>query len=57
MHPDQQAKKMFLALRERKILVRYFDAQRINDYLRISIGTDLEMTTLIDALKEILIAE
>ena len=57
MHPDQQAKKMFLALRERKILVRYFDAQRINEYLRISIGTDLEMTTLIDALKEILVAE
>ena len=53
-HPDHQAKKIFLALRERHIIVRYFDTARIDNYLRISIGTNQEMSALIDALKDIL---
>ena len=53
-HPDCPAKKIFSALRERKIIIRYFDAARIDEYLRISIGTDQEMSVLIAALKEIL---
>jgi len=39
----------FAALRERGILVRHFNKDRIADYLRISIGTDEEMDTLLDA--------
>lgn len=42
------------ALRDRGIIVRCFDAERIKDYMRISIGTDEEMETMIKALKEIL---
>ena len=42
------------ALRDRSILVRSFNGERVKDYIRISIGTDEEMKIVIDALKEIL---
>ena len=41
-------------LRERGIIVRHFSKPRIDQYLRISIGTDAEMDELIKALAEIL---
>ena len=41
-------------MRERGIIVRRFDSPRISEYLRISIGTDEEMDTLIRVLKEFL---
>ncbi|WP_193161710.1 histidinol-phosphate transaminase [Microbulbifer hainanensis] len=47
------AKALYLALRERGILVRYFDKPRIGDYLRISIGTDAEMDQLLASCREI----
>lgn len=53
-HPEQEAKQLFQALRERGILVRYFDQPRIDAYLRISIGTDDEMSAFIDAMSAIL---
>lgn len=40
-------------LRLKGIIVRRWDADRISDYLRISIGTDEEMDKLLLALKEI----
>lgn len=40
-------------LREQKILVRYFNKPRINQFLRITIGTDDQMQTLINALKQV----
>ena len=48
------SKTIFIALRERNIIVRYFDKPRISEYLRITIGTEDEMHTLIKALQEIL---
>lgn len=42
------------ALRERAILVRHFRRARIEDYLRITIGTDAECDRLVAALEEIL---
>ncbi|MCR5666792.1 MAG: histidinol-phosphate transaminase [Eubacterium sp.] len=42
-HPKYEAKKLFEALKEAHIYVRYFDKPRINEYLRITIGTDEEM--------------
>ena len=42
------------ALRERKIIVRYFNKPRIDQYLRITIGTDAENDALIAALREII---
>ncbi|WP_062063340.1 histidinol-phosphate transaminase [Cellvibrio sp. OA-2007] len=38
-------------LRDHKILVRYFNKPRINQFLRITIGTDTEMQALIGVLK------
>ncbi|RYY03442.1 MAG: histidinol-phosphate transaminase [Gammaproteobacteria bacterium] len=40
-------------LREHKILVRYFNAPRINEFLRITIGTPEQMHSLIDVLKTV----
>lgn len=39
-------------LRENKILVRYFNLPRINQFLRITIGTDAQMRAMIEVLKE-----
>ena len=52
-HPEHDAEKLFQALRERNIIIRHFSNERISQFLRISIGTDEEMTSLIHALKEI----
>ena len=41
-------------LRARKILVRWFSAPEIRDYLRISIGTDRETQALMRAVRQIL---
>ena len=42
------------ALRERAILVRRWDAPRIGDYLRITVGTVAQTDRLLAALTEIL---
>jgi histidinol-phosphate aminotransferase len=41
------------ALRERGILVRHFNRERIADYLRVSIGTDDEMDAFLEACRGI----
>ncbi len=48
------AEKLYLKLKERKILVRYWNQPRLNDCLRISIGTDSDMKTLLEAIGELL---
>lgn len=53
-HESASAKEIFDALREKSIIVRYFDKPRINNHLRISIGTDEEMKALVSALSDIL---
>jgi histidinol-phosphate aminotransferase len=50
-HPRIDAKALFGALREADIYVRYFDKPRINQYLRITIGTDEEMDRLLAFLR------
>ncbi len=47
------AKQWFDGLRARNILVRWWDADRIRDFVRVSIGTDEEMDKLLNATKEI----
>lgn len=42
-HKTVPAQKLFEALREEQIYVRYFAVPRLKDYLRITIGTDEEM--------------
>ena len=52
-HPDHRAGDIYSALKERRIYVRYFNRPRIDDHLRITIGTPEEMESLYAALKEI----
>jgi histidinol-phosphate aminotransferase len=53
-HPKHDGEKLYLALRERGIIVRHFKSPRIKNYLRITIGTNEQMKTLVDALCEII---
>ena len=45
---------IFRRLRERGILIRYFSAPRIDNWLRITIGTPEQMQALLAAIGEIL---
>ncbi len=56
-HKNVSAEKIFFALRERNIIVRYFDKPRINEFLRVSIGTDREMDAFLEAVTEIVSSE
>ena len=53
-HPKTAARTLYLELKSAGILVRYFEAARIDNCLRISIGTDAECDALIAGLKNIL---
>ncbi|HEX5804205.1 MAG TPA: histidinol-phosphate transaminase [Azospira sp.] len=53
-HPQHDAGTLAAALRERAIIVRHFRLPRIDQYLRITIGTDAQCMTLLAALREIL---
>lgn len=47
-HPQMSAQTLFVRLREEGILVRYFNQPRIDNFLRISIGTDQEMDRFLE---------
>jgi histidinol-phosphate aminotransferase len=51
--PHISGAQLFAALREKGILVRHFNKNRIADYLRISIGTDEDMDALLEVCGEI----
>ncbi|MBQ8120741.1 MAG: histidinol-phosphate transaminase [Ruminococcus sp.] len=51
-HPKYKAKDIFEFLREKGIFIRYFNKPRIDDRLRITIGTDDEMIQMINGIKE-----
>ena len=53
-HKGVKAKDIFADLRSRGIFVRHWDKPRIDNYLRVTIGTDAQMKKLYEALKEIL---
>ncbi|CAH2929611.1 MAG: Histidinol-phosphate aminotransferase (EC [uncultured Paraburkholderia sp.] len=52
-HPAYDAAHLVVRLREKEIFVRHFKAPRIEQHLRISVGTDAECDILLDALREI----
>ncbi|MBO5261016.1 MAG: histidinol-phosphate transaminase [Coprococcus sp.] len=51
-HESIPAKEIFSAAKAANIYVRYFDKPRIDNYLRISIGTDEEMDAFISFLSD-----
>ena len=53
-HKEVPAKEIFEAAKEHKIYVRYFAKPRIDNYLRITIGTREEMQKLLDFLTDYL---
>lgn len=52
-HPHFQANQLFEQLKEQFILVRYFSKERLDNHLRITIGTRSEIETLIAVLRHI----
>lgn len=52
--PGTDAKALFEALKEKDIYVRYFNVPRIDQYLRITIGTDEQMDKLFEFLENYL---
>ncbi|XTZ19553.1 MAG: aminotransferase class I/II-fold pyridoxal phosphate-dependent enzyme, partial [cyanobacterium endosymbiont of Rhopalodia fuxianensis] len=47
------ASELYKKLKERKVLIRYFKNPRIEDYVRISVGTDQEIAQLLEAINKI----
>jgi len=52
--PKLSGQAFYLALKERGILVRYFDAPRTRDFTRITIGSDAQMEAFLAATDAIL---
>jgi histidinol-phosphate aminotransferase len=52
--PNGDARYMYYELRDRGILVRYWDRPRLDDKMRITVGTEEENQVLIAALKELI---
>lgn len=55
-HPGHDAAQLAAQLRERAIIVRHFKQARIDQFLRITVGTDAQCAVLVAALREILAA-
>ena len=56
-HPAREGAALAAALRQRAVIVRYFPAPRISDYLRITVGTDAQIDRLLSTLSDILGSE
>ena len=52
-HPRYDAGELAKALRDQSIIVRHFKQERIDQFLRITVGTDGECRALVDALRTI----
>jgi len=52
-HPQHDAAQLALALREQSIIVRHFKLPRIDQFLRITVGTEAECKALTAALRRI----
>ncbi|MBQ9833035.1 MAG: histidinol-phosphate transaminase [Clostridia bacterium] len=48
---------MYLKLKEKGVLVRYFSGERVSDYVRITIGTQEQMQVLVEKIAEIITEE
>jgi histidinol-phosphate aminotransferase len=53
-HPGHSGQELAAALRERAVLVRHFSDPLVSDFVRITIGSTMELRRLTDALSEFL---
>jgi histidinol-phosphate aminotransferase len=53
-HPARDGAQLAAALRQRSIIVRHFQQPRIEAFLRITIGTEAQCRTLVEALEAVL---
>jgi histidinol-phosphate aminotransferase len=53
-HSKVPASEIFAKLKQKNIYVRYFNKPRIDNYLRITVGTDEQMGALFEALRQII---
>lgn len=53
-HPKKEAPVIFEYLRQKNIFIRYFKLPRIDNYLRITVGTDAQMDRMIEELRAFL---
>jgi len=52
-HAEKPAEELYLKLKENNVLVRHFNKAPIDNYLRITIGTDQEMNRFIETLSSL----
>ena len=52
-HEKLSGEAIYKALREKRILVRYFNKERLRPFVRITIGNEEQTTILIDAMKRV----
>ena len=53
-HNTAHGKDIYLKLKEKGVLVRYFDKEKLSDYNRITIGSKEQMNILIEKIQEVL---
>lgn len=53
-HPKISGETLYLSLKEKGILVRYFNKPRVSDYCRITIGSHEEMKELVKQIRTVL---
>lgn len=53
-HPELDGKELYLKLKDRGVLIRHFDKDRIKDYNRITIGTKDQMDKLLEEIEDIM---
>lgn len=53
-HPELDGKEFYLTLKEKGVLVRHFDMEKISQYNRITIGSFEEMTKFVEITRKIL---
>lgn len=53
-HPLAKGGELYAALKERGILVRHFEKPRIDEYIRVTIGTESQMRAFVEAVEAVL---